>query len=354
VHHIISMGEFKGGGTSFPTEIPCPICEGNKCSVCDMGPSLEDIIHCTHFDLKGKKYRKRICECVEGEIGWTNKSGKWEKLGEKTIKTKERDFITKPVIKQLKIVHTTRWENKYNLKKRFGNRARSSLRISKNVLDILNSQTGPAGRSARKQFAQGLPASGNTHRMRRQILLLFHTDSEYLLRLLESYLSNPEYRKKIDSIRGKEIHNVVAHLPVLERATDDLIDKILLKKEATQSSIAEKKLEFLKHPLLKEKSMWRWNLCRLIELRVIHKKCQLEFPQDVDTETTADAYDRLYGKTFAIITDKNAKNDSIEMIEIPFIDKISGEWKERTVELRRDTQDKTLDEFGDEEEAEGP
>lgn len=348
------MGEFKVGKASFAEEISCPICEGKKCSVCDIGPSLDDIIHCTHYDLKGEKYRKRICECVEGEIGWTNKSGKWENLGEKTIKTKEGDFITKPVIKQLKIVHTTRWENKYNLKKRFGNRARSSLRISKNVLDILNSQTGPAGRSARKQFAQGLPASGNTHRMRRQILLLFHTDSEYLLRLLESYLSNLEYRKKIDSIRGKEIHNVVAHLPVLERATDDLIDKILLKKKATQSSIAEKKLEFLKHPLLKEKSKWRWNLCRLVELRVIHKKFQLEFPQDVDTETTTDAYDRLYGKTFAIITDKNAKNDFIEMIEIPFIDKISGEWKVRIVELRRDTQDKTLDEFGDEEETEGP
>jgi len=331
------MGEFEGGETSFPTDIPCSICEGNKCSVCDIGPSLDDIVNCSHFDLKGKKYRKRICECVEGEIGWTNKSGKWENLGEKTIKTKEGDYITKPVIRQLKIVHTTRWENKYNLKKRFGNRARSSLRISKNVLDILNSQTGPAGRSARKEFAQGLPASGNTHRMRRQIFLLFHEDSEYLLRLLESYLSNPEYRKKIDSKRGKEIHNVVAHLPVLERATDDLIDKILLKKKA-------EKLEFLKHPLLKEKSKWRWNLCRLVELRVIHKKFQLEFPKDVDTETTISAEDQVYKETFAIMTAENNQNERIETIEIPYFDEITGKWATNIVEKGK--QLKNLDEDG--------
>ena len=337
------MGEFEVGETPFPTEIPCPLCEGNKCSVCDMGPPLNDIINCIHYDLKGKKYRKRICECVEGEIGWTNKSGKWEHLGKKTIKTKEGDYITKPVIRQLKIVHTTRWENKYNLKKRFGNRARSSLRISKNVLDILNSQTGPAGRSARKEFAQGLPASGNTHRMRRQIFLLFHEDSEYLLRLLESYLSNPEYRKKIDSIRGKEIHNVVAHLPVLERATDDLIDKILLKKKATPSSIAEEKLEFLKHPLLKEKSKWRWNLCRLVELRVIHKKFQLEFPQDVDTETTISA-EEIYKKTFAIMTAKNNQNERIETIEIPSFDENTGKWSTKIVEKGKHPV--TLDESG--------
>lgn len=331
------MGEFEGGEPSFPTDIPCPICEGNKCSVCDIGPSLDDIVNCFHFDLKGKKYRKRICECVEGEIGWTNKSGKWENLGEKTIKTKEGEYITKPVIKQLKIVHTTRWENKYNLKKRFGNRARSSLRISKNVLDILNSQTGPAGRSARKEFAQGLPASGNTHRMRRQIFLLFHEDSEYLFRLLESYLSNPEYRKKIDSKRGKEIHNVVAHLPVLERATDDLIDKILLKKEA-------EKLEFLKHPLLKEKSKWRWNLCRLVELRVIHKKFQLEFPKDVDTETTIGAEDQFYKETFAIMTAKNNQNERIETIEIPYFDENTGKWATNMVEKGKQLKD--LDEYG--------
>ena len=338
------MGEFEVGETPFPTEITCPICEGNKCSVCDMGPPLNDIINCTHYDLKGKKYRKRICECVEGEIGWTNKSGKWVHLGEKTIKTKEGDIITKPLIKQLKIVHTTRWENKYNLKKRFGNRARSSLRISKNVLDILNSQTGPAGRSARKEFAQGLPASGDAHRMRRQIFLLFHTDSEYLLRLLESYLSNPEYRKEIDSKRGKEIHNVVAHLPVLERATDDLIDKILLKKKATQSSIAEKKLEFLKHPLLKEKSKWRWNLCRLVELRVIHKKFQLDFPQDVDTETTISAEDQFYKEKFAIMTAKNNQNERIETIEIPYFDENTGKWATNIVEKGK--QPKDLDESG--------
>ena len=222
------MGEFEVGETPFSTEITCPICEGNKCSVCDMGPPLNDIINCIHYDLKGEKYRKRICECVEGEIGWTDKSGKWEYLGEKTAwNEKAQDFVTKKIVRQLKIVHTTRWENKYNLKKRFGNRARSSLRISKNVLDILNNQTGPAGRSAKKEFAQGLPASGNTHRMRRQIFLLFHEDSEHLLRLVKSYSFDSEYRKKIDSIRGKEKINVVAHLPVLERATDDLIDKIL-------------------------------------------------------------------------------------------------------------------------------
>ena len=341
------MGEFEGGETSFPTEIPCPICEGNKCSVCDMGPSLDDIILCTHFDLKGKKYRKRICECVEGEIGWTDKSGKWEYLGEKTIwNEKHQGFVTKKIVRQLKNVHTTRWENKYNLKKRFGNRARSSLRISKNVLDILNNQTGPAGRSAKKEFAQGLPASGNTHRMRRQIFLLFHEDSEYLLRLVKSYSFDSEYRKKIDSKRGKEKINVVTHLPVLERATDDLIDKILWKRKVSKSTAAEKKLEFLKYPLLKEKSKWRWNLCRLVELRVIHKKLELQFPADEDTEAIAGVYDKLWlDKTF---TNKNAKNPQshiTETIEISYRDKISGEWKTKNVE--KGTQKETVDEEGE-------
>ena len=341
------MGEFEGGETSFPTEIPCPICEGNKCSVCDMGPSLDDIIRCTHFDLKGKKYRKRICECVEGEIGWTDKSGKWEYLGEKTTwNEKAQGFVTKKIVRQLKIVHTTRWENKYNLKKRFGNRARSSLRISKNVLDILNNQTGPAGRSAKKEFAQGLPASGNTHRMRRQIFLLFHEDSEHLLRLDKSYSFDSEYRKKIDSIRGKEKINVVAHLPVLERATDDLIDKILWKRKEYKSTAAEKKLEFLKYPLLKEKSKWRWNLCRLVELRVIHKKFELKFPEEEDTETIIGVYDKLWlDKTF---TNKNAKYPQKhinETIEISYRDKVSGEWKTKNVE--KGTQKETVDEEGE-------
>lgn len=341
------MGEFEGGETSFPTEIPCPICEGNKCSLCDMGPSLDDIIRCTHFDLKGKKYRKRICECVEGEIGWTDKSGKWEYLGEKTIwNEKHQGFVTKKIVRQLKNVHTTRWENKYNLKKRFGNRARSSLRISKNVLDILNNQTGPAGRSAKKEFAQGLPASGNTHRMRRQIFLLFHEDREHLLRLVKSYSFDSEYRKKIDSERGKEKINVVTHLPVLERATDDLIDKILWKRKESKSTAAEKKLEFLKYPLLKEKSKWRWNLCRLVELRVIHKKFELKFPEEEDTETIIGVYDKLWlDKTF---TNKNAKYPQKhinETIEISYKDKVSGEWKTKNVE--KGTQKETVDEEGE-------
>ena len=348
------MGEFEGGGTSFPTEILCPICEGNKCSVCDMGPSLEDIILCTHFDLKGENYRKRICECVEGEIGWTNKSGKWEYLGEKTTwNKKERILVTKKIVRQLKIVHTTRWENKYNLKKRFGNRARSSLRISKNVLDMLNKQTGPAGRSARKQFAEGLPASGNTHRMRRQIFLLFHEDSNYLLRLVKCYSFDSEYRKKIDSIRGKEKVNVVAYLPVLERATDDLIDKILWKRKVTKFTTAEKQLEFLKYPLLKEKSKWRWNLCRLVELRFIHKKLELQFPEDEDTEDVNTVYDNLWlDKTFVNKKAKNIQNHINETIEIPYIDKISGEWKTKNVEKGR--QNKTLDEEGEYEVEEEP
>ena len=341
------MGEFEGGETSFSTEIPCPICEGKKCSVCDMGPSLDDIIHCTHFDLKGKKYRKRRCECVEGEIGWTDKSGKWEYLGEKTIwNEKHQGFVTKKIVRQLKNVHTTRWENKYNLKKRFGNRARSSLRISKNVLDILNNQTGPAGRSAKKEFAQGLPASGNTHRMRRQIFLLFHEDREHLLRLVKSYSFDSEYRKKIDSERGKEKINVVTHLPVLERATDDLIDKILWKRKESKSTAAEKKLEFLKYPFLKEKSKWRWNLCRLVELRVIHKKFELKFPEEEDTETIIGVYDKLWlDKTF---TNKNAKYPQKhinETIEISYKDKVSGEWKTKNVE--KGTQKETVDEEGE-------
>ena len=340
------MGEFEGGETSFPTEIPCPICEGNKCSVCDLGPSLDDIIHCTHFDLKGKKYRKRRCECVEGEIGWTDKSGKWINLGEKTTwNEKAQGFVTKKIVRQLKIVHTTRWENKYNLKKRFGNRARSSLRISKNVLDILNNQTGPAGRSAKKEFAQGLPASGNTHRMRRQIFLLFHEDSEHLLRLVKSYSFDDEYRKKIDSKRGKEKINVVAHLPVLERATDDLIDKILWKRKVSKSTAAEKKLEFLKYPFLKEKSKWRWNLCRLVELKVIHKKFELQFPEEEDTEAIIDPYKTSeYEKIFTEKYDKNAQNHPSQTVKISF-PLISGEWETKNVE--KGIQPRTVNEEGE-------
>ena len=53
--------------------------------------------------------------------------------------------------------------------------------------------------------------------------------------------------KKIDSIRGKEKVNVVTYIPVFERVTDDLIDKI--KTKADRLIIAENKLDFSKHPL---------------------------------------------------------------------------------------------------------
>ena len=345
------MGEIEVEGTPFPMDISCPICKGNKCSVCDTGPSLNDIINCTHYDLKGQKYRKRSCECVEGEIGWTNKSGKFENLGEVTIKTKQGDIITKTVIRQLNAVHTTRWENKYNLQKRFGNKARSSLRISKNVIDLLNRQTGRSGRDVRKEFAKGLPASGNTHRIRRQIFLLFHTDAEHLLKLLQSYSSNSEYREKIDSIRGKEKVNVVTYIPVFERATDDLIDKI--KTKADRLTIAENKLDFSKHPLLKDKSKWRWNLCRLVELRFIHKKFQLKFPEDPGAEPIDDIYTTPeLEESFEKNRIKNEQNDK-KMIELPFIDKISGNWKTKMVEEGINTK-KSLDEYGEiEEDTEG-
>jgi len=262
----------------------------------DCGPSLHDIIHCTHYDLKGKDWREFLCECVTGEVGWSDKSGNWAKLGEYTNSTKDNPttFVTKTRRRQLKLVHTTRWENKHDLKTRFGNKARSSLRISENVLDLLNRQTGRAGRVPRKHFAEGLPACGNTHRMRRQIFVLLHTDSEYLLNLLYSYSLNSEYKKKIDSVRGKKKKNIVTYLPVLERATDELIDSIVKRVPIHQTlSFTEKKLKLLEHSLLKDKSKWRYTLCRLIELGVIHRKLNLVFPEEKESENISDIYSDL-------------------------------------------------------------
>jgi len=104
---------------------------------------------------------------------------------------------------------------------------------------------------------------------------------------------------------------------------------------------------------LKEKSKWRWNLCRLVELRVIHKKYELQFPEEEDTEAITDVYEKLWlDKTF---TNKNAKNPQKhinETIEITYRDKVSGEWKTKNVE--KGTLKKTVDEEGEFLDEEGP
>ena len=150
---------------------------------------------------------------------------------------------------------------------------------------------------------------------------------------------------------GKEKVNVVTYIPVFERATDDLIDKI--KTKADRLTIAENKLDFSKHPLLKDKSKWRWNLCRLVELRFIHKKFQLKFPEDPGAEPIDDIYTTPeLEESFEKNRIKNEQNDK-KMIEIPFIDKISGNWKTKMVEEGINTK-KSLDEYGEiEEDTEG-
>ena len=55
-------------------------------------------------------------------------------------------------------------------------------------------------------------------------------------------------------------------LPILERATDELIDEIL-NCERNNKITKEDLLGF--HPLLKDKKKWRYTLCRLVELRRI-------------------------------------------------------------------------------------
>ena len=74
--------------------------------VCDTGPSLNDIINCTHYDLKGKNIVKEVVNALKEKlVGPINQA--IYILGEVTIKTKQGDIITKTVIRQLNAVHTT-------------------------------------------------------------------------------------------------------------------------------------------------------------------------------------------------------------------------------------------------------
>ncbi|MDG1848781.1 MAG: hypothetical protein P8J35_09100, partial [Candidatus Marinimicrobia bacterium] len=133
------------------------------------------------------------------------------------------------------------------------------------------------------KLLKGNPPYGTAHSIRRQIFLLFHEDPKYLRKLLFDYDSSLLFklglkkedsvthiskseRDLIDEIRGEEKHLVTVWLPILERATDELIDEIL-NCERNNKITKEDLLGF--HPLLKDKKKWRYTLCRLVELRRI-------------------------------------------------------------------------------------
>ena len=73
-----------------------------------------------------------------------------------------------------------------------------------------------------------------------------------------------------DENRGEELQLVTVWMPILERATDELIDKIVNCDRNSEVT----KYELLKHPLLKDRTKWRYTLCRLVELRFIHEQKQ--------------------------------------------------------------------------------
>ena len=58
-----------------------------------------------------------------------------------------------------------------------------------------------------RRFAEGLPARGKAHFLRRQIFVLLHENPHYIDYLLNTYSSNVEERSRIDEIllnNGKE------------------------------------------------------------------------------------------------------------------------------------------------------
>lgn len=280
----------------------------NTCKHCTMkeyGPSYDDIRNCNHKVMsleENKRLLKKnpahICECEYGERGWTDNSGKRtlvpgrsvEKISKKGKKYWGRTFFM-----QYKVVHTKRWDNIEQLKKKHGNKARSSLRISKNVIKMLKSKPGPHRKGGRKKdkdfdrrdfipppldekgnpkwtgkILKGNSPYGNAHSLRRQIFLLFHEDPKYLKKLLYEYLEDKSKKDIFDENRGEELQLVTVWMPILERATDELIDKIVNCDRNSEVT----KYELLKHPLLKDRTKWRYTLCRLVELRFIHEQKQ--------------------------------------------------------------------------------
>lgn len=290
-----------------------------QCTLKEYGPSYEDIRNCNHMHMSLeenkrllKKNSSHSCECEFGERGWTDPSGKRTLVpGVKSVVRKSKKgniYTTNQFFMQSKIVHTNRWDNIKQLKKKHGNKARSSLRISKEVIKILKSTPGPHRKGGRKndnesdrrefiipplgdtekpkwtgKLLKGNPPYGTAHSIRRQIFLLFHADPKYLRKLLFDYDSSLLFklglkkegfvthiskseRDLIDEIRGEEKHLVTVWLPILERATDELIDEIL-NCERNNKITKEDLLGF--HPLLKDKKKWRYTLCRLVELRRI-------------------------------------------------------------------------------------
>jgi len=243
------------------------------------GPSLDDLRRCTHNEKASDKKQERMCDCKPGEIGWTLPSGPHYPLPTGFIITDKRKPIQKIKSMQTKLVHTTKWENKKYLTAKFGvSKARSTLRISPKVLQIFASRTGAKKRGIRgkkRAFAEGLPAQGKAHFLRRQIFCLFHENPEYLDHLLHTYSSNIQERKTIDEMlfnsKKRETVAVTLHMPVLERAYGDLIVN-LSKKCKGKLSEEEKKKSLDNHILLKNKTKWRYNLCRLIELRLLDQQ----------------------------------------------------------------------------------
>lgn len=239
----------------------------------EYGPSLEDIRKCTHREKNPQKRQERECKCEPGEIGWTLYSGPHYRT-HGYIRT-ENGFMKKVKTMQTKLVHTRKWENKKWLKEKYGEKSRSSLRISPKIFEIYDSWTGPkkrGGRGKERRFAEGLPARGKAHFLRRQIFVLLHENPHYIDYLLNTYSSNVEERSRIDEIllnNGKrEKVKVSVNMPILEKAYDDFIG--LISKECKgKLTEKEKRISLENHILLKNNTKWRFNLCRLIELRVI-------------------------------------------------------------------------------------
>ena len=213
-----------------------------QCTLKEYGPSYEDIKNCDHMHMSLeenkrllKKNSSHSCECEFGERGWTDRSGKRTLVpGAFSIPRKSKKgniYLTNQFFMQSKVVHTNRWDNIKQLKKKHGNKARSSLRISKEVIKILKSTPGPHRKGGRRnnvesdtrefiipplgdtekpkwtgKLLKGNPPYGAAHSIRRQIFLLFHEDPKYLRKYCKENFSEEILSTKLIKIY-KEIIN---------------------------------------------------------------------------------------------------------------------------------------------------
>jgi len=136
------------------------------------------------------------------------------------------------------LVHTKLWESiKIN--------NRHTLRLEKAVAESILKKKGPHGR---RDGTRGQPASGIRHMIRRELMLLFHIETEKLVEILNL---NTEYKS------GKK-QDITMVMPNLSIAINELYSELIEADDRLAN-----------HPVFKR--MWAPCACRLVELVWIYK-----------------------------------------------------------------------------------